>query len=87
MGLTTPPYPSCPSGCSGLIIAGTTVVGHYFPDVADEMASRAWKAAAGRCWAGTLYVIDDAGLSIGGQVGRLICALCALPGANPVEEA
>ncbi|MCC2628581.1 MAG: phosphoesterase PA-phosphatase related protein, partial [Thermomicrobiales bacterium] len=47
-----PPYPSYPSGYSGLIGAGTTVVGHYFPDVADEMANRAWEAAASRAWAG-----------------------------------
>ena len=80
-----PPYPAYPSGYSGLMGAGTTVVGHYFPDVADEMADRAWEAAASRGWAGIHYVIDDdAGLAMGRQVGRLVCAL---PGANPVDEA
>jgi membrane-associated phospholipid phosphatase len=80
-----PPYPAYPSGYSGLIGAGTTVVGHYFPDVADEMADRAWEAAASRGWAGIHYVIDDdAALAMGRQVGRLVCAL---PGANPVDEA
>jgi membrane-associated phospholipid phosphatase len=80
-----PPYPSYPSGYSGLMGAGTTVVGHYFPDVADEMANRAWEAAASRAWAGIHYVIDDdAALAMGRQVGRLVCAL---PGANPVDEA
>ena len=80
-----PPYPAYPSGYSGLMGAGTTVVGHYFPDVADEMADRAWEAAASRCWAGIHYVIDDdAGLAMGRQVGRLVCAL---PGATPLDEA
>lgn len=81
----TPPYPAYPSGYSGLIGAGTTVIGHYFPEVADDMADRAWEAAASRCWAGIHYVIDDdTGLAMGRQVGRLVCAL---PGANPVDHA
>jgi membrane-associated phospholipid phosphatase len=80
-----PPYPSYPSGYSGLIGAGSTVVGHYFPEVADEMSDRAWEAAASRGWAGIHYVIDDdTALLMGRQVGRLVCAL---PGANPVEDA
>src|SRR5918993_41050 len=80
-----PPYPAYPSGYSGLMGAGTTVVGHYFPDVADEMANRAWEAAASRAWAGIHYVIDDdAALTMGRQIGRLVCAL---PGANPVDGA
>jgi membrane-associated phospholipid phosphatase len=83
--LTTPPYPSYPSGYSGGMGAGTTVLGHYFPKAADEMADRAWEAAASRGWAGIHYVIDDdTGLTMGRQVGRLVCAL---PGANPVDDA
>lgn len=83
--IPTSPYPSYPSGYSGVMGAGTTVIGHYFPEVADEMADRAWEAAASRCWAGVHYVIDDdAGLTMGRQVGRLVCAL---PGANPVDDA
>ena len=83
--LPTPPYPSYPSGYSGGMGAGTTVIGHYFPEVADEMADRAWEAAASRGWAGIHYVIDDdTGLTMGRQVGRLVCAL---PGANPADDA
>ncbi|CAA9570458.1 MAG: hypothetical protein AVDCRST_MAG19-2727 [uncultured Thermomicrobiales bacterium] len=83
--LPTSPYPSYPSGYSGAMGAGTTVIGHYFPEVADEMADRAWEAAASRAWAGVHYVIDDdVGLSMGRQVGRLVCAL---PAANPVDDA
>jgi membrane-associated phospholipid phosphatase len=80
-----PPYPSYPSGYSAVMGAGSTVIGHYFPDAADEMADRAWEAAASRGWAGIHYVIDDdIGLTMGRQVGRLVSTL---PGANPVEDA
>ncbi len=83
--LSPPPYPAYPSGYSGAIGAGSTVIGHYFPEMADEMANRAWEAAASRCWGGIHYVIDDdVALTMGRQVGRLICAL---PGANPVDDA
>ena len=82
--LPAPPYPAYPSGYSGVMGAGTTVIGHYFPDAADEMANRAWEAAASRAWAGLHYVIDDdVALAMGRQVGRLVCAL---PAANPVED-
>ncbi len=69
----TPPYPAYPSGYSSAMGAGTTVVSHYFPEVADEMANRAWEAAASRCWTGIHYPIDDdVGLITGRQVGRLV---------------
>ena len=72
----TPPYPAYPSGYSGVMGAGSTVIGHYFPEAADDMADRAWEAAASRGWAGIHYVIDDdIGLTMGRQVGRLVCAL------------
>jgi membrane-associated phospholipid phosphatase len=74
--IPTPPYPAYPSGYSAVMGAGATVVGHYFPDVADEMSDRAWEAAASRGWAGIHYVIDDdIGLLMGRQVGRLVCSL------------
>ncbi len=44
----TPPYPAYPSGYSAVMGAGSTVVGHYFPEAADDMADRAWEAAASR---------------------------------------
>ena len=83
--IPTPPYPAYPSGYSGVMGAGSTVVGHYFPEVADDMADRAWEAAASRAWAGIHYVIDDdIGLTMGRQVGRLVCALAR---ADPVDGA
>ena len=83
--IPTPPYPAYPSGYSAVMGSASTVVGHYFPDVADEMADRAWEAAASRGWAGIHYVIDDdIGLTMGRQVGRLVCSLAR---ADPVDGA
>ena len=83
--IPTPPYPAYPSGYSAVMGAGSTVVGHYFPEAADDMADRAWEAAASRAWAGIHYVIDDdIGLTMGRQVGRLVSTLA---GADPVDGA
>jgi hypothetical protein len=83
--IPTPPYPAYPGGYGAAMGAGSTVVGHYFPDVADDYADRAWEAAASRAWAGIHYVIDDdMALLLGRRVGRLVCAL---PGANELESA
>jgi membrane-associated phospholipid phosphatase len=74
--IPNPPYPSYPSGYSGVMGAGTTVIGHYFPESTDDMAVRAWEATASRGWAGIHYVIDDdVGLTMGRQVARLVCSL------------
>lgn len=81
--IPTPPYPAYPGGYGAAIGSGTTMLGHYFPEVADDMADRAWEAAASRAWAGIHYVIDDdVALTLGRRVARLVCAL---PGANEVE--
>ncbi|MBA2754606.1 MAG: phosphatase PAP2 family protein [Chloroflexia bacterium] len=83
--LTNPPYPSYPSGYSGVMGAATTVIGYYFPETVDDMAARAWEAAASRGWAGIHYVIDDdIGLLMGRQVGRLVCSLAR---TDPVDGA
>src|SRR5690606_32701228 len=64
--VSTNPYPAYPSGYSAVMGSATTVIGHYFPDVSDEMASRAWEAASSRLWAGLHYAIDnDTGLTMG----------------------
>jgi membrane-associated phospholipid phosphatase len=74
--LGTPPYPAYPSGYSGLMGSGSTVLGHYFPEEADDFANRAWEAANSRAWGGIHYVIDDdIGLLMGRQVGRLVSSL------------
>ena len=47
-----------------------------YVEAADDMADRAWEAAASRAWAGIHYVIDDdIGLTMGRQVGRLVSTL------------
>ncbi len=76
----TPPYPSFPSGYSAVVGSMSTVVGHFFPEAADDMITRAAEAAASRGWAGIHFVLDDdIGLTMGKEIGRLICSL---PGAK-----
>ena len=79
----TPPYPSYPSGYSGVLGSTTTVAGLFFPEMADDFATRAAEAAASRGWAGIHYVIDDdIGLAMGRQVGRLVCAAAGKDGTE-----
>lgn len=76
-----PPYPAYPGGYGAAMGAGTTVIGHYFPQEADDYADRAWEGANSRAWAGIHYVIDnDTGLLMGRRVGRLVCALPGIDG-------
>jgi membrane-associated phospholipid phosphatase len=83
--IPTPPYPAYPSGYSAAMGSAATVVGHYFPEVADEMADRAWEAAASRGWAGIHYVIDDdVSLIMSRQIGRLVNSLAR---ADPLDGA
>ena len=71
----TPHYPAYPSGYSGVSGAAAIVIGHFFPEAAEEMADRAWEAAKSRCWAGIHYMIDnEIGLTMGREVGRLVAA-------------
>jgi len=72
----TPPYPAYPSGYSAGMGAGTTVLGHYFPEASQDLERRAWEAACSRLWAGIHYPIDnDAGLVLGRRVGRMVALL------------
>jgi hypothetical protein len=72
----TPPYPAYPSGYAAVAGAGSLVLGYYFPEVAEEIADSAWQAGKSRAWAGIHYMIDnEVGLTMGRQVGRLVCDL------------
>jgi hypothetical protein len=74
--IPTPPYPAYPGGYAAVMGAGSTVVGHYFPETSVDMEQRAWEASCSRLWAGIHYAIDnDAGLLLGRQVGRLVASL------------
>jgi membrane-associated phospholipid phosphatase len=74
--IPTPPYPAYPGGYSGGMGAGTTVLGHYFPEASQDLERRAWEAACSRLWAGIHYAVDnDAGLLLGRQVGRMVTSL------------
>jgi membrane-associated phospholipid phosphatase len=80
--LVTPPYPAYPSGYSSVVGSASTVLGHFFPEAADDLIARAAEAAASRAWAGIHYVIDDdTGLAMGRQVGRLAVSVALDDGA------
>jgi membrane-associated phospholipid phosphatase len=81
--LPTPPYPAYPSGYSSVVGSASTVLGHFFPEAADDLIARAAEAAASRAWAGIHYVIDDdIGLAMGRQVGRLAVSVALADGAE-----
>ena len=79
----TPNYPAYPSGYSAVSGAQALVLGHFFPEVAEELADSAWEASKSRAWAGIHYMIDnETGLSMGRQVGRLVIALARADAAE-----
>jgi hypothetical protein len=78
----TPNYPAYPSGYSAVSGVGELVLGHFFPEAADELAELAWEASRSRTWAGIHYMIDnETGLSMGRRVGRIVNALARADGA------
>jgi hypothetical protein len=79
----TPNYPAYPSGYSAAAGAASIVLGHFFPESAEELANQAWEASKSRCWAGIHYMIDnETGLSMGRQIGRLTNALARADAAE-----
>jgi membrane-associated phospholipid phosphatase len=69
----TPPFPSYTSGHATISGAAATVLGHIFPNDADDLDARAVEAKNSRLWAGFHYPIDnDVGLAQGRQIGRLV---------------
>ncbi|MGI8475928.1 MAG: hypothetical protein ACR2OO_06115 [Thermomicrobiales bacterium] len=59
------------------------VLGHFFPEAAEELSDIAWRASKSRCWAGIHYMIDnEIGLSMGRSVGRLFAAKARADGVD-----
>ena len=79
----TPPFPSYPSAHATVSNAAAIVLAHLFPDDAADLLDLAEEAAASRGWAGIHYPIDDdAGTSLGRQVGYLVAAVARGDGAE-----
>jgi membrane-associated phospholipid phosphatase len=75
----TPSFPSYTSGHATISGAAATVLGHIFPNDADDLDARAVEAKNSRLWAGFHYPIDnDVGLAHGRQIGRLVLATMTL---------
>ena len=83
MLLSTPPYPSYPSGFSAVVGSAAVVLAHLFPRAEVDLMASAAEAAAQRCWSGIHFPIDDdIGLEMGYQVGRLVNTIARDDGAE-----
>ena len=70
--ITTPPFPSYPSGHSTTSGAASTVLSALFPAQAQELDAMAEEAAVSRLYSGIHYRSDnEAGLALGRQIGQL----------------
>ena len=80
--VTTPPFPSYPSGHSSTSGAASQVLGYLFPQDATELAMLANEAKDSRLYGGIHFTFDnDVGLSLGHAVGTLAIARLAADGA------
>ena len=79
----TPPFPSFPSVHAAASNAAAVVLGHLFPQDADDLLALAAQAAVSRGWAGIHFPIDnDAGQALGRTVGHLVAAVARADGAE-----
>ncbi len=79
----TPNYPSYPSGYSAAVGVASIVLGHFFPEAAEDCSDIAWRASKSRAWAGIHYMIDnEIGLSMGRSVGRLFVSKARADGVD-----
>jgi membrane-associated phospholipid phosphatase len=82
--IPTPPFPSYTSGHATVSAAAATVLGHLFPDAAEDVAAKAEQAKQSRLWAGIHFAIDnDVGATGGRQIGRLVVLRALNDGAEP----
>jgi membrane-associated phospholipid phosphatase len=81
--VSTPPFPSYPSGHSTVSTAAAEVMAELFPDVATTYRKTAEEASLSRVWAGIHYRFDVvAGDSLGARVGRAVAARARTDGAG-----
>jgi hypothetical protein len=70
--ITTPPFPSYPSGHSSTSGAASQVLGYFFPSDAVELAGFARDAKDSRLYGGIHFRFDnDVGLDLGRSIGTL----------------
>jgi membrane-associated phospholipid phosphatase len=70
--ITTPPFPSYPSGHSSTSGAASQVLGYFFPTQAISIAALARDAKDSRLYGGIHFRFDnDVGLDLGRSIGTL----------------
>jgi membrane-associated phospholipid phosphatase len=80
--ISTPPFPSYPSGHSTQSAAAAEVFAYLFPDRAAYYRAKADEASRSRVLAGIHYRFDiEAGEATGRQVGRAVVAVARADGA------
>ena len=70
--IVTPPFPSYVSGHSTTSGAASTVLAHFFPDRATQLAAMAEEAAVSRLYGGIHFRSDnEVGLTLGRKIGAV----------------
>ncbi|MCC7139293.1 MAG: phosphatase PAP2 family protein [Planctomycetes bacterium] len=81
--ISTPPFPSYPSGHSSTSGAASTVLAYLLPDMAQTFVDWAGDAKDSRLFGGIHFVFDnDAGLDLGRTIGTLANLVAASDGAD-----
>jgi len=86
--LPTPASPTYPCEHAATAGAAAAVLGHLFPEDAQDLRNRATEAADSRVAAGVTYPSDrDAGLALGEQVAELFIAYAKRDGSDAEFDA
>jgi membrane-associated phospholipid phosphatase len=81
--ITTPAFPSYPSGHATFSGAGATVLAYFFPAASQQVEDMAAEAAQSRVYGGIHYPEDSRdGLILGADVGNLAIAKAKTDGAG-----
>lgn len=80
--ITTPPFPSYPSGHSTTSGAASTVLGYIFPEDAVSLRQMGTEAMNSRLYGGIHFTFDNlTGFNMGGAIGARVVALAARDGS------
>ncbi len=85
--ITTPPFPSYPSGHSTTSGAAATVLGYIFPEDAVGLRQMGTEAMNSRLYGGIHFAFDNTtGFNMGGTIGARVIALAARDGSPAVAS-
>ena len=70
--ITTPPFPSYPSGHSTTSGAASTVLSHFYPEAAREIVAMGMEAMTSRLYGGIHFTFDNfVGMQMGIAIGEI----------------